>query len=279
MKRGVCIIAAALSAVLLTGCNRYGTDLPKEYKEFLDYTFDGEYHVELTERGTQGSDKQGYSCWEITYTDKNGTDHVAELSSLQVTEAEKKPHGATQRNDIANLHAFIVMEMWQIGRDEFAGEILSRYLTVDFSKGDSLYFYGDGYIVTLYISTPMHGNYEQMQKDLCPGTGMQLSECDLTYLAQNEDFYTSLSIRIEHDTDPAPYLEMLEQIHDDFAAYTESPLNYEFKLVQYAEDEKESGVTLYRKSVLMGQEVDLANAEQDFSVSSALSEIVNEKYD
>lgn len=49
MKRCAACTAAALSAVLLTGCQSYGTDIPAEYKDFWDYTFQDGYSVVQTE--------------------------------------------------------------------------------------------------------------------------------------------------------------------------------------------------------------------------------------
>lgn len=66
------IIAATLAAtMLLAGCGK-GTNIPKKYKDFFEYTFGGDYTAEKT------VSEKDYRKWDISYTDPSGDKHTAE---------------------------------------------------------------------------------------------------------------------------------------------------------------------------------------------------------
>lgn len=253
--------AAALTfAVLLTGCNRYGTDIPEKYKDYFDYTFNGSYSVELTEEGVINEDtdhEQGYRYWNVTYTDKFGKQHSEQMAGAQLSKAEKKYYKTQEWYDVFNTHAFVTSQMRTIGEQELWDEILTKYLDVDFVQGEVTHK-GEECSLTMMIMNVIYDfdetGFRYAKQMLSPETGHNISECDLTRLMQDEDFMLTLSVRLKPGVDAAPYQEKIVQIEKELLAYTGGVRNYMIILKQDGDEESTSATTFYDHKVFLDED-------------------------
>ncbi len=281
------MMALAAACFLLTGCNQYGTDLPEEYKEFWDYTFNGNYSVELTEKGVdnKGTEReQGYRRWNITYTDKRGNEHTAELSGSQLIDYDKEFYSYKTQEwfDVFEMDYFVTNQMANIAEQELWDEILSKYLDVEF-VWDEFQHKGEECTLTLMISDTYYDTDENgfacAKQKLSPENGRNIAECDLVSLMQDEEFLLALSVSLKTGTDAALYQEKIVKIEEELLAYTGGVQNYRIGLVQRSDEEANNSTVLYDHQVFLGEEfVPDPSIEHD-SVYQAMIRKYKEEYE
>ncbi|MBE6851488.1 MAG: hypothetical protein E7504_07150 [Ruminococcus sp.] len=282
MKRGVCIIAAALSAVLLTGCNRYGTDLPKKYKSFLDYTFDGDYEVVLNEQsvinvGTEH--EEAFRDWSIIYSDINGIEHIGKIRGRKLSDNYKDSYyNQTRYNDFEMAH-FVEGEIMKITRYEFVEEVLSKHLNGEFDDHES-YYIGEGCKVLFVPFSPLYdlGDmcYEIAKRGISDEEGYELWKCDLSTFANNDEYLFMVIFTLQPDADAVYYEKLVREIESDFLEYTGGVCNYQFLLKQNGDDN--NAQTIYKHAVFQGEEfVPDASIEGD-NLPKAVYRYLEQKY-
>lgn len=283
MKKFVISAAAVLTAaVMLTGCTDYGTDYPEEYKEFFDYTFDGDYKIELTEEGLLNEDTDyecGYRKWRLSYTDKNGIEHETELAS-QGNEKEVSAYGDIVKD--VDMLAMISIEMSNIAVDEFYNELASEYFTVEMGEDFVLSYHGDGYRLHMSFFNPVlssvtpEKNLEVIDSVLSPESGYKIADCDLKSMGQSEEVCAKIILTVESENeDPKKYVKKLKKLEKDYVKYVGSPQNYIFQVNVPSEEEDGNSDIAYQKVVLLGEETELA---EDKSFSKQMLDALGRDY-
>lgn len=271
---GIATLTAAL--LLLTGCNKYGTDIPEEYKAYFDYTFNGNYDIVLDEEGiiNEGTDhEQGYRHWSVTYTDKHGTEHTAKLTGAELIDEDKDSFKTQEWFDVFETHAFVTSQLRTIGEKELWDEILSDHLDVEYAQGNVTHN-GEECTLSMMIAPVAYSyneaGYAYAKEKLSHENGHHIADCDLTSLLQDDEFVLMLIIRLEHDADGALYQEKITRIEQELLKYTGGAQNYSLVLRQQDEEESDSYATLYEHIVFLGEDfVPDASVEND-SIAKAV---------
>ncbi len=254
------LAALAASFLLLTGCKHYGTDLPKEYKDYLDYTFAGNYAVTLTEEGVinEGTDReQGYRYWDVTYTDPFGEEHTAKLTGAELVEEKEEYYRTQERFDVFGLHAFVQNEMGNIATQELWDEILSKHLDVEFVWDETTHE-GDDCLLMTMMQGVVYGfddrAFAYAKQKLSPEDGHCIANTNLTSLMQDDEFSLTLLVRLTPDADADVYLEKMQAIEAELLAYTGGGQNYMIVLKQEEREGSNAAETLYSHTVFLGEE-------------------------
>ncbi|MBR6617226.1 MAG: hypothetical protein IKL00_05050 [Oscillospiraceae bacterium] len=279
------IFAAALTfAVLLTGCNRYGTDMSKEYKEFLDYTFNGSYSVELTEEGVINEDtdhEQGYRYWDVTYTDKFGEQHTVQMTGAQLSKAKKEYFKTQEWYDTFEMAAFTRTQVSDIAKQQFADEVLSKYFDGEFEESGFRYV-GEEYQIMFSPMAPQYGfnemGYKIATQEISAKDGYKISECDLSTLAQNDEYTFMIYISLEPDADAADYDEIAHKVEQDFLEYTNGRCNYQFVYRQYKNEMHNESETFYKHTVFLGEEFVPDSSIEGDNFLKAVFRYIEKKY-
>lgn len=254
-------------------------DFPEIYKEFFDYTFDGNYTIDTRYDGVayEGTEKEyDYRSYSLTYGCKDGTERCGSLTIGEFTNEDRKLYGSEQRMTNEQVNWFCHTEMQKIAEKEFIENILNKYLDVEYIA------YGlfceteenDEFSCIVQASYPidkvMIGNnlYEKscrvIESNVAPETGLKLSEADLKTSANDRGFHLDVCIYVKNDNDIQPYIEKMENIISDYFAYTGFPMNCTFLINKAPDGPRGDTETIYNRSFLMGRE---------------LSEDEEEKYD
>ncbi len=277
--------AAAVSALLLlTGCNRYGTNLPEEYKDFLDYTFNGNYTVELTEKAVINEgyeNEQGYRYWDVTYTDKRGMEHTDRLTGAQLFDADKEYYKTQEWFDVFEMHAFTTVQMGNIARQELWDEILSDDLDVEYAWDETIHKGEECTLLMLAYGVSYsfdETGYAYAKQKLSPENGWCISECDLTSVLQDDEFMLMLVVRLEPDADAALYQEKITKIEEELLSYTGGVQNYTIVLKQNEGEDTDASTTLYEHTVFLGEDFVPDPAIENDSLAKAVLRNWEEKY-
>lgn len=259
------IIAATLAAtMLLAGCGK-GTNIPKKYKGFFDYTFGGNYTAEEITDANYGD-----RVWNISYTDVYGNSRTTKLIwNKPDDERMKDIHGsqdiADNYQDIADnynmYYDFAAMCVSEIAGADFYERFVADKFDFDFDPQDGWLSNNDkGERLLLAALPPRFGltdkENEYMAQQLSPEDGIKISEYDLKQTAQNPAFVFDCSITVDSSADPQECTEKMERIYEEFLAYTETPQNYRFSLKQRKDVDGNETVKLYSKVVMLGEEID-----------------------
>lgn len=278
------ITALAASLFLLTGCSHYGTDIPEKYKDFFDYTFNGDYEIVLNEEGVinEGTDQeQGYRYWDVTYTDKHGAEHTVQMTSAQLIDADKEYYKTQEWYDAFETHAFVTSQMRLIGEQELWDEILSDDLDVEFVQGEVVHK-GAECTLTMMINNVIYNfdetGFAYAKQKLSPGDGHNISGCDLTSLLQDDEFSLTLVIHLEHSADAAVYQEKIQNIEEELLAYTDGVQNYMIILKQDDGGDTNTATTLYDHKVFLGEDFIPDPAIESDSLAKAVIRNWEEKY-
>lgn len=283
MKRRTACTAAALSAVLLTGCQSYGTDIPAEYKDFWDYTFQGSYSVVQTEKRVLNEDTQyaqGYRRWEVTYTDKRGVSHIAELTGLELIDHEKELYHTQEWYDVFQALDFVTAQMGAIAQDTLWEEILSDDLDVQYERGEVIHKGEDCTLAVMIHDTYYtfdEAGYAYAKQKLSPQDGYCIADCDLTSVLQDDEFILVLVLSIDEDADAAQYEEKLRAIEQELLTYTGGVQNYQLVLKQG--DGSAADPVVYEHAVCLGEDFVPDPAVESDSLAKAVQRHWEEKYE
>lgn len=283
MKRCAACTAAALSAVLLTGCQSYGTDIPAEYKDFWDYTFNGDYTVTLTEEGVinEGTKyEKGYRYWDMTYTDKHGTARTAQMTGAELTDGDKEIYKNQEWYDVFSAHAFVTGQMGDIAQQELWDEILSDDLDVEFVEGEVIHEGEECRLSTLIYGAQYsfdETGYAYARQKLSPQDGYCIADCDLTSVLQDDEFMLVLVLSIDGTADAAQYEEKLRAIEQELLTYTGGVQNYQLVLKQG--DGSAADPVAYEHVVCLGEDFVPDPAVESDSLAKAVQRHWEEKHE
>ena len=116
MKKAIC--AACTAAVLLCSCG--GSSMPdpaKDHKEFLNYTFGGDYSIEKD----TSNDDDSELVWNVSFTDKSGSRVTDKLRMTYFEDSE-----AMRRECDWSVLNFVVAQENVAMLDELYNNLISK---------------------------------------------------------------------------------------------------------------------------------------------------------
>ena len=223
--------AAVLATLILSSCGKSsGPDLPKDYKDYLDYTFDGAYTV--NSEPEESTDDQGYisRSWEITYKDKNGTEHSDKLKTTYLESYDKDTLRSESDWSVLN---FVLAQETRVLEDEILTLLKEQFPDMEETESDSdIYYSGDGYDLDFSITRleGIFGTDTNVFGDLLsPSDGERYSTCDLKSCASGK--FMALHIVVDADSGKTEETKQkLQALEKAYTEYTGSPQNYCFEL-------------------------------------------------
>lgn len=245
-KRFAALALACVTA--LSGCgdnftDEYGTDMPKKYDKFLNYTFNNEYEIELKAEETYAnydseSDKtvtNGYRRWIINYDDKNGYAHEMELYG---TLHESTGYEQFDKiYDDLQMYQYTLCELRDIASCELYNGIVRKYFDAGEWQGDDSFIYStDEFMmqaVTFDVTSDVIGyesNHDLIEPVISPKTGICLADCTLTEQAQRKEVFTFVRVYVFNAEKLSQYIEGMDQLINDYLSLTDKPQNCHFDL-------------------------------------------------
>lgn len=259
------ILAAVMAATMLitaTACEKGGNSNPQsenisssntqtgegmvyQYKDFLDYTFNGNYKIsepeqKVTREGTEY--EQSLTQWDITYYLKDGQEKLATYRSSEYTDIDAQYYKSKEIHDLSEFDSFITLLLGDVAKNEFVDKIASKHLELQYDKTRGVYICPDIGDLSIYAYTPVFiGAYqgEEFEKSceiakerMTVGNGYVVSEADLKSLCTNSDFIFTCQFVINKDLDKEKYTEIMENIMKDFKEYVGTPQNFNFFLAE-----------------------------------------------
>lgn len=270
MRKPVPAAALLMCAVVLSGCNAKRPDYPKQYKDYLDYTFNGNYTAEQKEKE---DDRQ---TWNITYTDKQGNQRTTALTAmLYEPDPEDEYGGSQEKFDNYSIYAFTAAETAALAEEEMFGEIVTKHLPeLTYAPNQTTYQTDDYSFYFACIHVPAMQSladescYARVERHLTETDDLKIAETDLKAVAQNPEFWIVCNMMISEDADAAAYESAFREIEADFCAAAESPQNCRFLLKQAQPDDTASE-TLYCARRIFGEPLD----DSDFDESEKHAEL------
>ncbi len=251
MKRKQIRLAAVLScaALLLTGCrtDTYA-DYPVSHKEYLDYSLGEGYQFSEPEYHMYADGSRSYTC-NITYQQQTlGKKRRFGLESFRAGEHYYFDNEYTEKLDFDHwLLASFYPEANAVAMQEFADTILSKYYPAKYNIqafAENLEMHPKANVCfsekTYYPLLEQHVKAVSLAEDaLKPDTGLKLCTASLKSIAQDSTVIPTFHFTISEESevqpvsgDPAPYLEAVEKIYQDYLHETDSPQNYRFTVMR-----------------------------------------------
>ena len=283
MKKKMILAAVMAAAMLLTACDKtevsssQGGDISSadvqtsdkaisQYKDFLDYTFNGNYKVAEPVQNVIRADTefaQTITSRDITYYLKDGQEKVATYRTSEYANVDADYYKSEEIHDLSELDSFITLLMGDIAKNEFVEKIASKHLELEYDNIRGIYICPEIGNLSIFVYPPVFiGAYEDSNSEdfdksceivkerMTVGSGYSVSESDLKSLCSNKDYVFTCQFVINKNLDKEKYAEIMENIMKDFEEYVGSPQNFNFFL---AEDEYSEWIM--RKMHLMGEEV------------------------
>ena len=302
-KHGIAALLTA-SALLLTACRTYHYENYSEsYPDYLAYSLGSDYH--LTKGETEQTPEGFHVChWDVQYTQKNtGAQRSFRLDTYDYQEydLDQSFGSAEQFNDYYLLSA-LYPEANKNAMLEFGAAILSRYFRYQPSESDSSIVISPETNVTFSAQTRfMLPAKEEALRPLTeaalrPESGLQVCTASLRSIAQDKTLIPVFSLRIAADKDgsdtkidPAPYLENMERIYQDYLRAAEAPENYRFSVIYVYQDsngkaDPETENILFDKAALTGigefdpsERYQVKNSEIEQKMQDELREILTQQ--
>lgn len=251
-------------------------DFSEVYKDFFDYTFDGDYTINIAEEGVinEGTDReQAYRYYDISYVRKDGTKRNAQVTSAEFNERESEQYESEQRMNNEEISAFCGLEIKEVFIKEFIENIMCKYLDIEYEEGNGLYETDDCHC-SIILSNPIgmfskeSDIYENgcrlVESHIAPETGYKLSEADLKTAANDKEFVLVVSLLIKSDDDVQPYIDKMNGIIGDYFAYAGNPMNCKF-IIKTEVSDSNKRETAFNKCFFMGEELS-EEESKDFNI-------------
>lgn len=258
-----------------------------KFKDFIDYTFDGKYELSLpysdiSRPGTEYS--QNAISWDFKFTAPNGIDMKEKLMNTDYMDYEVQYYPTKDVHDLAELDSFVTLIMGYIARDDFAEQIASKYLDVEYNAISDTFITPEGELTVLaypplYIGSLGEDLYQRTleltQERMAVDSGWKISETNLASIGQSKDFTFSCRLVLDEGVDADGYVEMMENIMKDYQEIVGTPQNYSFFLAQTGNSE-----WIYRKLGIMGEEIsdDLIN-DENYNFSNEMKNAILESHE
>ncbi len=228
MKRAIAI--ACTAAVMLAGCGKAKIpDLEKDYKEYWDYTFDGNYTIK--KNAQECNDEQ--NVWDITFTDKDGNERSGKLTQSLFDDAD----GVKSESDWTVLN-FVMSHQNEIIADEIYDQIISKNFECTQSDDNVYLIMGDGFEIDIAIDNLdlFEPQADILKADLDPESGVKYTACELKSWASDQSNSVTIDIYVNDPSKQTEFQEKMLDMGEAYAEYVGMPENYCFSLYIYDEN-------------------------------------------
>lgn len=307
MKKRTLIAVLMAASMMLTACDKkednkpngnnaavpqlsesgLSRDIYQMYKDFMDYTFKGQYTISEPETAVYHSGteyEQEIYTRNVTFTTKNGREMTEPLISTSFIATDAEMMKTWDNQDIAEFDSFVTLTMGNIARDEFAERIVSKYITdMEYNAVSDTFITPEAELTILSYPPVYIGGLEESQFDksveivknrLSPESGYCIADADLESICSSKDFTFSCKLILDEGVDSSKYIGIMENIIKDFEEMIGTPQNYSFFFGQVNNEE-----WYLRKMCMMGEEVPAEKIDSaDYSFSSELKAKIVEKY-
>lgn len=263
-KTKIALMILACSAAL-TGCGNEATNLPKIFKENLEYTFD-EYSVDYR---FDLYDSEG-SRWDVKFNDKNGTEQVVRLSSDRYNELFEDVFDTKDEFEKWEFYEFYSDTLGLIGHHEFWNNIASKYFELEyeeemFMKNDDIFLQ---YTISPVGVVDTENRIDLIENVISSENGVRLCEEDLGSMVSKDYVATTFEAWIYDGADTEAYVKKVKAVLDDFEKY--APQNYIFT-VKDSENE-----ICFSKCKVLSEEIDRSELEEEEIEELTLAKAVKE---
>lgn len=256
MKKGL-LFTSVTALILLTSCGKYGTDLPKKYKGFIDYAYgeDG-YTVEET----RSSEETGQKEWYVTFSDKNGSEHSAQLLTNKY-ENEKEYFDSKKAMDMGAVYSLYTSSVSYIAEKDICDNVISKFFKSENHEENERVQEGDGFRINI-LSYSVVDTYDErcasdIEKRVNGKDCMKISEVDGKTVGSDKEYVMRFVLTIYDESRKDEFLEKAEALIDEYEEYVENPQNYWFSVVLSKGDSVADRETIMQRSMLFGEDFDL----------------------
>lgn len=229
MKRAA--VAALITALTLSSCGVVRYDVKEDYKEYLDYAFDGNYSISDVMENETGIDSIE-RVWLVYYTDADGEEQSGEITVITEKGMDKK--SVKREYDTSVLH--FVWFARQRALDAEMRKLLSEHFEI--TEGESWVLEGDGFsIICQYSDCRAYDPDIGYSEKVTPGSGVKYTGVGLKEWARDETNMLEISVILTDESRISEFEESFAGFIEDFVELTESPQNYCFTLSTNIESE------------------------------------------
>ncbi len=262
IKKMLAAVMAATMLITATACDKGDSTSPQsgniptsntqtgegmvyEFKDFLDYTFNGSYIIGEPKEAIRNAETeyaQTITSWEITYTAKNGEEKNTKYRSSNYIDIDAQHYKSKENHDLAELDSFVTSTIGENAKNEFVEKIASKYLELQYDEIRGVYICPDIGDLSIYAYTPVFigalegENFDKTceiaKERMTVGSGYSIAEYDLKNVCTNSDFIFTCQFVINKDLDKAKYSEIMENMMKDLKEYTGTPQNFNFFLAE-----------------------------------------------
>ncbi len=243
--------------------NQTGDGIIYEYKDFLDYTFNGNYTIAEPSSATSRPDteyEQLVTTWDVTYTGKNGKEAKTIFRATDYISLDEEFYKSKEIHDLSEFDSFITSTMGDIVKTEFVENIASKYMELQYDNMRGVYICPDIGDLTILAYPPVFvgalegeefdKSCDIARKRVTTGSGYSIAESDMKSICSDDEFTFTCQFVINKGLDQVKYIDIMENMLKDFEEYVGTPMNYNFFLA-----ESENPQWLYRDMNLLGEEV------------------------
>ncbi|GEM_PF-1658428 len=222
MRKAVCM--ACCAALMLCGCGGGSDpDIAKVHKDFLEYTFGGNYSIK--KNAEKCNEEQ--NVWEITFTDKKGSEKTKEIT----LDIESDEDFAKYECNWQMLN-FVEGQIGLAVNDELYEQLIKPNFDCVQSGEDPFKYEGDGFTLTVIAECYdlFDPSDEILEADLDSKSGVSYVDTELKSWAQMKTNGMQIYITLEDAADVDAVSQKLLKFGGDYCEYTVSPQNYCFSL-------------------------------------------------
>ena len=223
MKKVICTVLAA--ALMLCSCGSSAPDPLKDYKDFWDYTFDGEYTIKEVPEESSDTEK----VWDVGFTDLKGEKQTEQLK-MNVIKGDDE---LAERECSWAVLKFIVDRQSDAVNDELYEKLLSKHFECTRSEDNPRVYTGEGLrIEVAQDMCDLYGAEDSIvQADLDPDNGgIYYNGTTLKNWAAQKVNGLTVNIYIDDSTQVEDYMNRLTEFGSEYTEYTADPQNYCFTL-------------------------------------------------
>lgn len=275
MKKGL-LFTSVTAFILLTSCAEYSTNLPKKYKEFIDYAYGTDGYTVIK---NYSSKETGQREWYVKFSDKNGSVHVVQLLSTKYENSNGKDYYDNQET----LDMVSVNNMYKEAVSISAGyDVYEQIISKDIecrSIGER-FFSGDGFTVTLLFESVVDASdkrtFDDIEKRISGMDCLKVTDADGRTVGSKKEYILRFNMRIYDESKKDELLEKAETIISDYEEYVGDPQNYNFSV--WLMDENGAFMeTLAERYLFFGEDFDIEAkraevGDEYYSLNSAIAD-------
>lgn len=251
------LFTSVTALALLTSCGKYGTDLPKKYKGFIDYAYgNGGYTI----KETRSLEETGQKEWYVTFSDKNGNEHSAQLLTNKY-ENEKEYFESKKAMDMGAVYSLYTSSVNYVAEQDIYDNVIGKYFKCEDHEEDEIGHEGDGFRINL-LSYSVVDTYDErcasdIEKRVNEKNCMKISEVDGKTVGSDKEYVMVVVLTIKDESRKDEFLEKTEALIAEYEEYVGDPQNYQFTVVLSKGDSLADRETIMQRNLLFGEDFDL----------------------